>query len=182
MYRKLYDAWLKEEEKSEIQSLPEDFFKNVSSYFKELRVEVRGLDEKSLRAKLKRQELEKAIWLTKCLIEKRLKKIVKSLFEEKKDIPQNNLTAEEKMIYEYLEKASKGLEETIKRILEGRILNTSFVEEKEKIILRFLKETPSIVGVNLKVYGPFKAEDVVSIPLKNIEGLVKHGIAKKISI
>ena len=182
MYKKLYDAWLKEEEKSEIQPLPEDFFKNVSSYLKELKVEVRGLDEKSLRAKLKRQELEKAVWLTKRLIEKRLKKIVKSLFEEKKSISQNNLTTEEKKIYGYLEKAFKGLEEVIEGILEGKV-SSSFSEEKEeKIVLRFLKETPSMVGVDLKVYGPFKAEDVVSVPLKNIESLIKHGIAKKISI
>ncbi|RJX15721.1 hypothetical protein CW703_04755, partial [Candidatus Bathyarchaeota archaeon] len=62
MYTKLYKAWLNEEEKSEIQPLPENFYSEVSSYLKSLRSEMKGLDEKSLKAKLKHQEIQKAYW------------------------------------------------------------------------------------------------------------------------
>ncbi|RLG92172.1 MAG: hypothetical protein DRO36_02250 [Candidatus Hecatellales archaeon] len=181
MYKSLYDAWLREEERVEIQPLPEDFFKKVSVYIRELKVEVRGLDEKSLRAKLKHHELEKTVWLVESLTEKRLKKIVKKVFEEKTDIPLNLLTVEEREVYRCLKKAFEEAQKIVKSVLEGKTQSLGG-EGEEKPILRFLKDTPSIVGVNLKVYGPFKAEDVVSAPLKNVENLISHNIAKKIFV
>ena len=180
MYTKLYKAWLNEEAKSEIQPLPENFYSEVSSYLKSLRSEMKGLDEKSLKAKLKHQEIQKAYWLAKSLITKRFEKIVKTLFKEKKKINQNNLTVEEKLVYQHLDEAFKKMDEIVRRILEGKTLD---LEEKTgKLILRFLKDTPSLVGLNLKTYGPFKAEDLASIPIKNVEKLIGYGIVKKVEV
>jgi len=48
--------------------------------------------------------------------------------------------------------------------------------------LRFLQEIPEIVGVDLKIYGPYKKEDVGSLPAQNAQGLINQGAAKLIDV
>jgi hypothetical protein len=47
----------------------------------------------------------------------------------------------------------------------------------EYVKVRFLKEIPSIVGADMKVYGPFKEGDIAELPKVNAEVLVKQGVA-----
>ncbi|MBC7129615.1 hypothetical protein H5T51_00135, partial [Candidatus Bathyarchaeota archaeon] len=51
---------------------------------------------------------------------------------------------------------------------------------KNRIIVRFLKEIPEIVGIDMKSYGPYKPEDVASLPAENAEILIKQGLAVEI--
>jgi DNA replication factor GINS len=50
------------------------------------------------------------------------------------------------------------------------------------MIVRFLQDIPSIVGSNTKIYGPFKAEDIATLPIDNAESLIKRGIALKVEV
>jgi hypothetical protein len=34
----------------------------------------------------------------------------------------------------------------------------------KRVVLRFLADVPAIIGSDMKTYGPFKAEDVASVP------------------
>jgi len=47
----------------------------------------------------------------------------------------------------------------------------------KKILVRILQDVPSFVGVDMKIYGPYKAEDVVLLPEQNVEALIKRGVA-----
>ena len=65
-------------------------------------------------------------------------------------------------------------------VLSGR---SSSVEPREKAknhVLRFLKEVPAIIGVDMKPYGPFRPEDVASVPVENARVLVKQGLAVEV--
>lgn len=55
-------------------------------------------------------------------------------------------------------------------------------ESIDFILLRFLKNTPSLVGADLRNYGPFKKEDIAYIPYKNGTILVNDGLAEIISL
>ena len=55
-------------------------------------------------------------------------------------------------------------------------------QSKGILLIRFLQPIPAIVGLNAKVYGPFKVEDVASLPIENAESLIKRGIAVKVEI
>jgi len=55
-------------------------------------------------------------------------------------------------------------------------------EEIEYILLRFLKNTPSLVGADLRNYGPFEKEDIAYLPLKNGIILVNEELAEIISL
>ncbi|RLI04724.1 hypothetical protein DRO26_04060 [Candidatus Bathyarchaeota archaeon] len=182
MYTKLYNAWQNEEEHEEIQSLPENFYQEVASYLKKLTTEIKSLDGKSLKAKLKNQELKNIQLLLQTLIQKRFQKIVETLFKRNATINQANLTREEKVLYNQLKQVKEKLDSLVTRVLEGTVPEYSLEKEPKNVILRFLQETPALVGVDLKTYGPFKAEDIVSIPLGNIESLIKRGIVKKVNI
>ncbi len=55
--------------------------------------------------------------------------------------------------------------------------------EIEYVAVRFLKNTKeSIMGTDLKTYGPFSKEDVCLLPKENAIGLVRREIAEDIDI
>ncbi|UCC19116.1 MAG: hypothetical protein JSV62_13600 [Promethearchaeota archaeon] len=49
-------------------------------------------------------------------------------------------------------------------------------------LVRFIKKTPPLVGVDLINYGPFEAEDVANLPEKNAKILIYEKFAEKIEI
>jgi len=49
-------------------------------------------------------------------------------------------------------------------------------------LIRILKETPELVGYDLKEYGPFQKEDVVNIPEENAIILVNEKFAERFEI
>ena len=72
-----------------------------------------------------------------------------------------------------------------RKTLKGQSLNTKESKRKEKskiLVVRFLNELPAIVGSNMKIYGPFKIEDVVSLPTENAESLIKRGVAVTVEL
>jgi DNA replication factor GINS len=46
--------------------------------------------------------------------------------------------------------------------------------------MRFLKDVPAIIGADMKTYGPFKTEDVASLPVENTKILKKQGLAENV--
>ncbi|MFX1478923.1 MAG: hypothetical protein ACFFCI_12400 [Promethearchaeota archaeon] len=62
------------------------------------------------------------------------------------------------------------------------ILNDREQEKIEYILLRFVEDTPSLVGIDLINYGPFKKEDIAFIPSQNANILIFEKFAQKIEI
>jgi DNA replication factor GINS len=48
------------------------------------------------------------------------------------------------------------------------------------MVVRFLKEVPEIVGADMKTYGPFKAEDIATLPVENAKALIKQEVAMEV--
>ena len=74
-------------------------------------------------------------------------------------------------------------------ILEGQVVKIdvpSATQESvvvhRRVTVRFLKPVPSIIGSDMKSYGPFLVEDVASVPVENAKILVKQGLAKEIDL
>lgn len=53
-------------------------------------------------------------------------------------------------------------------------------KEPKYLIIRILQSIPTIIGADLKVYGPFNAEDVAALPIKNAEVLIKKNAAVEV--
>jgi len=62
------------------------------------------------------------------------------------------------------------------------IVNEQKTEQVDFILLRFIKKTPPLVGIDLINYGPFEEEDIAYIPSQNANILVLEKFAEKIEI
>ncbi len=51
---------------------------------------------------------------------------------------------------------------------------------ENQLLLRFVKDIPSIIGVDLKTHGPFLKEDIAVLPFENVESLIRQGTAFEI--
>lgn len=181
MYNELYEAWKGEKENSDIRSLPKDFYINLAQYMKKIREESRMLDEKTIRARLLLQESQNVKKLARELLLLRYEKTVKRIMAGE-DLPKENLTKEEEKIFGKLEPSVESFQELLKNVLAGRSLSVEGEEKPRKTVLRFLQEIPAIIGADMKPYGPFKPEDVASLPYENAKILIKQGVAVEVEM
>jgi len=178
MYDELYEAWKKEKKNAEIQALPGDFYVRLVEYVKKIREEGRMLDEKTTKARLIHFEFRNVMKMVKELIRLRYKKTLRKTMTER-ILPKEALTKEEERLHGGILPLAESYQAFLKDMVRGRLLGM----EKEKpkhILLRFLKEVPAIIGSDMKPYGPFKVEDVATLPAENGRILINQGIAVEV--
>ena len=180
MYEKLYEIWKQETEKKELGRLPVDFYIIISEYVKRLNEESRMIDKKSLKALLLKKETKNVKKMVDSIVSIRYKKVLMSVCLGKSISP-TLLTSEEKRIFSKYLNLEEELANFLDSLLYARDVKSA-VGQNERVILRFLKDTPAIIGIDLKTYGPFKIDDVGSLPAKNAKILVRQGFAKTIMI
>jgi len=181
MYNKLYEAWRKEKESSTLQPLPKDFYKKVAEYIKRIREESRMIDNKTIKGKLSKIEYENVKKMINELLTLRLGKIL-SCLSSGKEISKNCLTSEEEKIGEETISIAEYFRELAKNLLYGKVSRDTSKEERRKVVVRFIKDVPAIVGVDLRTYGPFRSEDVASLPAENARVLIRQGLAVEVEL
>jgi DNA replication initiation complex subunit (GINS family) len=68
---------------------------------------------------------------------------------------------------------------------KSEVYETIIKQDKEELdfmLLRFLKNTPPLVGIDLINYGPFEEEDLASMPSQNAKILILEKFAEKVDI
>ncbi len=170
----LHYTVLQETESDSILEIDPNFYRNLSDFIGNLRKqEFDGVENK-----IKDTLIEMATELTSLLIHIRLEKIFKS-----KDIKFENLLDEEKFILDSQEEQRERTEMILSATINGK---SKFLEslaqnhKTKKIVIRILKEVEEIVGADLEKYGPFKTEDVATIPYENAQALIAKNAATKI--
>ena len=195
MYGELYVAWQREIENPALQPLSSDFFVRVSDYLKLIKEETRLVDKKTLKAPLLEREMRNVNRITRELLRARYRKLVRTIGETQK-IPADQLTSEEMKMCEGFLPFAEAYRRLIRNMMEGQTLTIkaagveelAAVKEEDvktsnvKVVLRFLKAIPSIIGSDMKTYGPFAAEDVGSVPADNAKILVKQGLAVVVEV
>jgi len=170
----LHYTVLQETESDSILEIDPNFYRNLSDFIGNLRKqEFDGVENK-----IKDTLIEMATELTSLLIHIRLEKIFKS-----KDIKFENLLDEEKFILDSQEEQRERTEMILSATINGK---SKFLEslaqnhKTKKIVIRILKEVEEIVGADLEKYGPFKTEDIATIPYENAQALIAKNAATKI--
>ena len=179
MYNELYEAWTKERETTEIQALPKDFYVKLAGYIKKMREESRMLDEKTVRAKLLRRESNNVKKMVKELIRLRYEKALRKTIAGE-IVAKEALTHEEEKLLGEVSPSIESYQTLLKDILGGRSPRIEVKEKPKTMILRFVQEIPAIIGADMKTYGPFKPEDIASLPIENARILIKQGVAVEI--
>ena len=119
--------------------------------------------------------------LTSLLIEIRLDKISKNSDLE----ISSHLLDEEKFILDSQEDQKERIEMIVSATINGK---SKFLEslaqnhKTKKIVIRFLHEVDEIVGADLEKYGPFKTEDIATIPYENAQALIAKNVATKVHL
>jgi DNA replication factor GINS len=174
--KNLHIIVMQEFETEDPQELSTDFFRNLSNFIGKLKnEEYDGIEKKT-----KNQIISIATNLTELLINKRLEKIA-----TRSMISYSTLTDEEKFIIDSNDEMNERKNIIISGIINGKSKFLEITSTKHKIkpvTVRFVKEFNEIVGVDLEKYGPFKPEDVATIPNENAQSLISNGIALKIRI
>ena len=170
----LHHIVLRETESDTILEIDPNYYRNLSDFIGNLRKqEFDGIENK-----IKETMIEMATELTSLLIKIRLEKISKS-----DDFEISHLLDEEKFIFDSQEDEREKIEMIISAIINGK---SKFLEslaqnhKTKKVVIRFLNEVDEIVGVDLEKYGPFKTEDIATIPYENAQALIAKNIATKV--
>ncbi len=201
-YTRLYEAWRKEKQRIDIQPLQENFHASIAEYVTQLREQTKTVDKSTLAGKIVDKEKEHVERMISELNQLRMHKIVILELEEK-PVDVLNLTAEEKRLQVELRRLLASHSQGIKHMLMGReykpdislpqssqtltqphqSAHTSLQKTQQAFkVVRFIQTIPAIMGVDMMTYGPFKAEDVASLPAPNAENLIRKGIAKEVEI
>ena len=175
MYVDLYKAWKNEKTFTLPQPLPQDFYRRTENYLRGLDG-TQSSDSPTLQSQLNQREKEVANRLFQELKEARTRKIITAA-RDGIEINTEALTEDEK-------KLVKNLNESLKPTNISPETKAVPAEQDRVTlsIVRFLEDIPEIVGTDLRIYGPYKKEDVGSIPSQNAEALMKQGAAKMIEV
>ena len=184
-YEKLYSIWLKENEEEDLQDLPPDFYREVSKYISELKAGLNYENLNSIELKVIELELKNVQFIIKDLCSLRLEKILRNISKRKEQF-ESKLNPDEREYFNPLMDALRNFYSFISRTLEGEALEIKETIrdikiktlESERVAVRILENLPAIVGTDMKVYGPFKKGDIVVLPRKNSETLIRKKMAK----
>jgi len=99
------------------------------------------------------------------------------------DFKIGHLLDEEKFILDSQDEQRERTEMILSATINGK---SKFLEsiaqnhKTKKVVIRFLNEVDEIVGADLEKYGPFKTEDIATIPYENAQALIAKNIATKV--
>jgi DNA replication factor GINS len=170
----LHNTVLRETENDSILEINPNFYRNLADFIGNLRKqEFDGIENK-----IKNTMIEMVTELTSLLIQIRLDKISKT-----SDLEISYLLDEEKFILDSQEDQRERIEMILSATINGK---SKFLEslaqnhKTKKIVIRFLNEVNEIVGADLEKYGPFKTEDIATIPYENAQALIAKNVATKV--
>ena len=172
----LHHTVLRETESDSLLEITPNFYRNLADFIGNLqKQEFDGIENK-----IKDAMIEMVTELTSLLIEIRLDKISSS-----SDLEISNLLDEEKFILDSQEKQKERTEMILSSTLNGKskfLESLSQSHKTKKIVIRFLHEVDEIVGADLEKYGPFKTEDIATIPYENAQALIAKNVATKVHL
>ena len=183
-YEDLFHKWRKENSSKQLNSLPRDYYQRVREYVGRRRRLLQELDQKSTRAVLLMEELEQTRKIARNLVVTRRRKILR-ITTKGEMIPTEGLTMEDEGLYGSILSAIDDFNKEIRRSFEGKIKDGSGEGEQmspKRILVRFLREIPAIIGSDMRTYGPFKTEDIATLPEENATALIRQGFAIEVKV
>ncbi len=170
----LHHTVLRETESDSILEIDPNFYRNLSNFIGNLKKQ----EFDGIESKIKDTLIEMATELASLLIHIRLDKISNST-----DLEIGNLLDEEKFILDSQEEQRERTEMILSATINGKskfLESLSQNHKTKKVVIRFLNEVDEIVGADLEKYGPFKTEDIATIPYENAQALIAKNVATKV--
>lgn len=178
----LYRIWKAEKTDKALQRVPKSFYSEVSRLVSDCKTALSATGQEKILKAISEKELKILRRLGTEIAETRLKKIVEAALS-REEVSIGMLAQEEaelaKMIATHIGGHYNFIDELAQGELETPAPSSKPVEVKLEVV-RFLSDFPAIIGVDLKTYGPFKAEDIATLPRENASALINQGVAKQV--
>ena len=171
---KLHHTVLRETENDVVQEINPNFYRYLSDFVGDLKKQ----EFDGVESKIKEAIIDTSTELTSLLINIRLDKISRL-----EDMNFKNLLDEEKFILDAQEEQRERTEMILSAIINGKSKFLESISQNHKtktVVIRFLQEVDEIIGADLEKYGPFKTEDIATIPYENAQALIAKNIATKV--
>ena len=171
----LYRLLKREIETSSLQPMEPDTFQKIAASLGSLK----GQGYEGIEAKVRDRLADLLATSARLLIEARLHK----LRSGQEPVDYSKLTDEEKYALDGMSESAARMEEIVSATVKGRIKvleSISLRVRSKQVLVRFVKATESFVGVDMNKYGPFRQEDVASLPFENARSIVESGIAVQV--
>jgi len=155
--------------------LPGDFYSRISDHSLKLRRSA-GSSTSEVANHLISRQIEMIISMTRQILAVRTKKAT-----QQRALLQ--LLPEERYVCFAQERFLRRFEALVEAVSTGRPSYIEFSRKRETercLIVRFIGHVDELVGLDLKRYGPFEAEDVASLPAANASILIAGGDAVEI--
>jgi DNA replication factor GINS len=149
----------------------------LHEYIEKLVAESRTEGLSEFQRQLRQAELANLQFMLNSLLRNRLEKILAGLLDSK-TIDQDLLTRPERR---FLDQVSRNLRTTLAEADEF-FAPTEAKSPSELVVVRFLTDHPQLVGVDLRTYGPFRADDLATLPLENARVIVRKNGAELVAI
>jgi len=172
----LYAIVLRETENETTQEIDPDLYNLISNFIGKLKRE----EYDNIEAKIKDELVEITTKLTTLLLNIRLEKV-----KNCDSLDFSNLLDAEKFVLDGEEETRERTEMILSATLNGKsklLESISYRHKTKSTVVRFIKEMDQIMGADLEKYGPFKTEDIATIPYENAQALIAKKIAKKIRL
>lgn len=178
----LYRIWKAEKSEKSLQKLPSSFYSEVSRLLSDSKSPSTATGQDRTQSAISEKEFEMLRRLSTEVAEARMKKIVEAALS-RRDVASESLTQEEaefaKRITSHVGDHYRFIDELAQAGHAPKEVPKEPAEARLEVV-RFLSDFPAIVGVDLKTYGPFKAEDVATLPAENASALINQGVVKQV--
>jgi DNA replication factor GINS len=176
-YDDVKQVWLAEKTSRELVEIPEEFYQNVAKYVAQMNLELKRSEP--LRGELLREELQNVFQMVQEIYLSRTLKAIDEVAQGK--LPDTLLERERYAFNEIRQSLEKLCADLIPpTITESAELAAP--REITNVLLIMQAEVPTIVGDDLRQYGPFKKGEIASLPRRSAELMVEHGFARKIEV
>ncbi len=164
-----------ESQSTSLLPLPNDFYSKLAAYSQKLkRASTSGASDASVR--LIAAQLRMVESMSRALLGLRMSKATQqgALLQ---------LLPEERYVCSARQKFDRRLDSMVRAVSQGQ---PSFValahrrESERNLTVRFVRKVNELVGLDLKRYGPFEADDVASLPAASADILISGGDAVEV--
>lgn len=179
----LYRIWKAEKNERTLHKVPSSFYTELTRLLNETKAAASATTQDRTQKALYEKELKILQRFSTEVAEARMKKILDTVVS-RQHIPTETLPNEEagfaKQIALHVGDHYGFIDDLVKGGIITEKTTPSKAAETRLELVRFLSDFPAIIGVDLKTYGPFKAEDIATLPVENASALISQGVVKQV--
>lgn len=179
VYKAILDLWYRERTSNNLCEISRDLEDQVYTYAAQARRDIRISDKRSIESIVQRQEMSMVRQLVESIFDIRLRKIILLAMQGKQV---ENLMDFEKYAYFNLSRIISEHRDRIRNVAYDMKIRSPRVEERHRFLVHFIEPFSRVIGEDIKPYGPFKLNDIATLPAGNVRALARRHLANRIYV